>query len=41
MTKIIARVNKLNKFLKFKPKFHSLKKMVKSSVDWEKKLNNN
>ena len=40
MTKIIARVNKLNKFLKFKPKFHSLKKMVKSSVDWEKKLNN-
>ena len=36
---IVANVKRLRKFLKWRPKFFSLKKMVKSSIDWEKKLN--
>ena len=39
MTKIIANVNKLKKIFKWKPKFYELNKMVKSSIDWEEKLN--
>ena len=39
IVKIIANVDKLRKFLAWKPKFYSLTKMVKSSIDWEKKLN--
>ena len=33
---IFANVNKLKKFLTWKPKFYNLTKMVKSSIDWEK-----
>jgi len=40
MVKIIANVNKLKNFLNLKPKFNNLKKMVKSSAEWEKKLSN-
>ena len=39
MNKIIANVSKLKKTLIWKPKFNKLNKMVKSCVDWEKKLN--
>ena len=39
MIKIVANVNKLKKIFKWKPKFCELNKMVKSSIDWEKKLN--
>ena len=37
---MVAKINNLKKFLKWKPKFNNLEKMVKSSVNWEKKLNN-
>ncbi len=37
MIKIVADVNKLKKFIKWKPKFNKLNIMVKSSLDWEKK----
>jgi UDP-glucose 4-epimerase len=38
LIKIIASNNSLNKFLKWKPKFDNLSKIVKSCVVWEKKL---
>ena len=38
MTEIIANISKLKRNLKWKPKFFSLRKMVKSTVNWEKKL---
>ena len=40
MVRIIANVNKLKNFLNWKPKFNNLKKMVKSSAEWEKKSSN-
>jgi len=36
---IVANVNKLGKFIKWKPKFRNLSKMVKSSIEWEKNIN--
>ncbi len=38
LIKIIAVPKKLNKFIKWKPKFNNLRKMVASSIKWEKKL---
>jgi UDP-glucose 4-epimerase len=38
LVKIIALTNSLNKFIKWKPKYNSLKLMVKSSLKWEKSL---
>ena len=38
LVKIIALTNSLNKFIKWKPKYNSLKFMVKSSLKWEKSL---
>ena len=35
-----ANISKLKKYLKWKPKFNNLSKMIKTSIDWEKKLNN-
>ena len=35
---IVANVNKLREFIKWKPKFSNLSKMVKSSIEWEKKI---
>ena len=35
---IIANNNKLKKLIKWKPKFNNLSVMVKSSINWEKKL---
>ena len=32
--------NKLKKFIKWKPKFNNLAKIVKSCIDWEKKSHN-
>jgi len=38
LIKIIASNNKLNKFIKWKPKFNNLEKIVKSCIAWEKKI---
>ncbi len=38
LIKIIASNNNLKKFINWRPKFNSLKKMVKSSLKWEKSL---
>ena len=37
--KIVANVKKLKRKLKWNPKFYKLKQMIKSSIEWEKKLN--
>ena len=37
LIKIIASNNSLNKFIKWKPKFNNLSKIVKSCIAWEKK----
>lgn len=34
----VANVVKLKKYLKWKPRFFNLNKMIKNSLDWEKKL---
>ncbi|MFL2875583.1 MAG: UDP-glucose 4-epimerase GalE [Candidatus Pelagibacter sp.] len=39
LIKIIASNDKLIKFLKWRPKFNNLSKIVKSCLDWEKKIN--
>ena len=38
LIKIIASNNKLKKFIKWKPKFNNLRKIVKSCIIWEKKI---
>ena len=38
LIKIIASNNKLKRFIKWKPKFNNLSKIVKSSIIWEKKI---
>jgi len=37
---IIANPEKFNKFFGWKPKFNSIKYILQTAVDWEKKLNN-
>ena len=37
---IIANPEKFNKFFGWKPKFNNIKYILKTAVDWEKKLNN-
>ncbi len=39
LIKIIASNNQLKKFVKWKPKFNNLGKIVKSCIAWEKKIN--
>ena len=39
LIKIIASNDKLIKFIKWRPKFNNLSKIVKSCLDWEKKIN--
>lgn len=34
---MVSNTKKLKKFMKWKPRFFKLRKMVKSSIDWEKK----
>ena len=36
--KIVADVNKFKKFFSWQPKFNSLKLIIKSALEWEKKL---
>ena len=36
LVKIIASNKKLIKFIKWKPKYNDLTKIVKSCIDWEK-----
>ena len=38
LIKIIASNNKLKKFIKWRPKFNNLRKIVKSCIIWEKKI---
>ena len=37
MTQITSDTRKLNKFLKWKPRFNNLSNMVKSSINWERR----
>ena len=37
--KIISNVDKLHKHIVWKPKFDDLKFIIKTAVDWEKKIN--
>ena len=39
MIKVISNNSKLKKFIKWKPKFNNLNKIVKSSITWERKIN--
>ena len=39
MAKIISDTSKLKKFIKWKPKFNNLDKIVKSCINWENKKN--
>ena len=39
LIKIIASNNRLKNFIKWRPKFNNLRKIVKSCIIWEKKLN--
>ena len=41
MEMVIANNLKLKKFIKWKPKYGSLKQIVKSCIKWEKKINKN
>ena len=36
--KLVAKANKIKKMLKWNPKYNSLKKILLSSLEWEKKL---
>ena len=36
---LISDVSKLHKYIKWKPKYNKLNFIIKSSIDWEKKLN--
>ena len=36
----VANVSKLKKYLKWKPKFSNLSKIIRNSIDWEKRLKN-
>ena len=38
MSKIIADTTKLRKSIKWKPKYNNLSKIVKSCINWEKKI---
>ena len=38
LIKIIASNNKLKRFVKWRPKFNNLTKIVKSCIVWEKKI---
>ena len=39
MVKVISDNSKLKKFIKWKPKFNNLNKIVKSCITWERKIN--
>ena len=39
MVKVISNNTKLKKFIKWKPKFNNLNKIVKSCITWERKIN--
>ena len=39
LMKIIASNKKLSSFIKWKPKFNSLRRIVKSCIVWEKRIN--
>jgi UDP-glucose 4-epimerase len=37
--KLISNVDKLHEHIDWKPKFDDLKLIIKTAVDWEKKIN--
>ena len=37
--KLVADVNKINKYIKWQPRYNNLKKIIESSINWEKKIN--
>ena len=37
--KLVSNVDKLHKHINWKPKFDDLKLIIKTAVDWEKKIN--
>ena len=39
--KLIAETSKIKKYIKWTPKYNNLKTIIKSSIEWEKKLNEN
>ena len=39
MVQVISNNSKLKKFIKWKPKFNNLNKIVKSCITWERKIN--
>ena len=38
MVKVISDNSKLKKFLKWRPKFNNLSKIVNSCINWEKEI---
>ena len=38
MEEIIADISKIKKFIKWKPKANSLRKIVKTCIKWENKI---
>ena len=39
--KLVAETTKIKKYIKWTPKYNNLKTIIKSSIEWEKKLNEN
>ncbi len=37
--KLVAKTSKINKFINWKPKYNNLEKIISSSINWEKKIN--
>ena len=37
--KLVSNVDKIHKFINWKPKYNNLSTIIKSSIDWEKKIN--
>ena len=39
IAQVYASTKKINKILKYKPKYNNIRKILLSSIKWEKKLN--
>ncbi len=37
--KLVAQTSKINKFISWKPKYNNLEKIISSSINWERKIN--
>ncbi|MDC0161812.1 UDP-glucose 4-epimerase GalE, partial [bacterium] len=36
--KLVSNVEKINKCINWKPEFNDIRKIIQSSIDWEKKI---